>query len=286
MKLIDQTREAINVNSFRSYGFRNFRREFTQISSVNWYLEFSIRYTSQELQKNSQHSDFATITVTSILNVKRFPAKRLEITPSKFIADVTDNIDHLRMLLLVKACALLEYYLRQILAYTLYSRGLHGRAFNKLNIAGNYIFDSCEQNLRKLIDCLRDLSPNIPESYKSVIEAYKTRNAAAHSGGIIDGATAKDVPRYAKKIGQRITIDWPLMEKYLKAIYEVAEWAESTLAGAELKKIELNWLIQDIIDAEKITTAQKVRAEIRAIYEKEGIPSVNVIAERFNISKG
>lgn len=274
------------MNNFRSYGFRNFRREFSKISSLNWHLEFSIRFTSQAVQENSQSSNFANIPITKLLPVKKFPNKRLETTSSKFIADVEENIDHLRLLLLVKGCAILEYYLRRILAYTLYSKGFHGKSFNRLNTAGNYVFDSCQQNLRKLIDCLRDLSPNIPDTYKLVIEAYKMRNAAAHGGGIIDGATAKDIPQYAKKIGQRITIDWPQMEKYLKAIYEVGEWAERTLTREELKRIELDWLIQDIIDAEKITTALKVRTDIKAVYKKEGIPSVEDIAERFKIPKG
>ncbi len=278
-------------DTFRTHIFKSFKNEFSMLSRLNWVIELSIKAirTNMSVLPYEEQDKY----IGNLFSLHDFDSIRLNIDIKTFIKESDHYIEHLRMLLLVKGCASLEEYIHRYVKYYIIHIGYIGKKYNKLNEIGEVIAGpALKSNLHDSLNYVEKLMKiSFGETLQKVSEAYQIRCAAAHNGGIIDFETAKKIPKFAKRVGDRILISWNELHIFLDSIYNIAEKIELCIDPRFRKRIEVNWLIQDIIDRKDIIVDNKVK-EITAgqakdllikNYNYRGAPDKKTISLRFGL---
>lgn len=272
-----------NNLQFRTYIYRRFKEEFSLLGRTHWYLEYSAKSTSQQIAASANLS--TDKFVDEMLPLPDFDNHRLHITPNEFIAQADAHIAHLRLLLVVNVCAVLEEYLHRYTHYYAIHMGHVDIKFNRVTEEGckkikNVLVSNLQSSLtrfQQLTDC------NVTDQIQIINEAYQIRCAVAHNGGIVDREVSQKLPKYKEMIGKRICLSWQELNVYLMAIYDVATQVDECLPVNQIRSIEVNWLLQDIFDSENGITAKAARTQMISEYNyPEGIPDAKAIATRFN----
>ena len=271
---------------YRTYNYRCFKLEFSSLSRLYWCVEYSTKLANQQISNTAE--SLTGKYLNEILPLSDFDNGKLHITASEFMRESETHISHLRLLLVVKACALLEEYLHRQAHYYAIHLGYVGKKFNELNEVGKtMIKPTLVSNLHESLKYFQHLATlNFGSLMLTIKEAYEIRCAVAHNGGIVDHETARRLPKFNKIIGQRIQINWSELNIYLKAIHDVATKMDECLPVGRIRSIEVNWLLQGLFDLDKNLTAKAARKLLITEYNyPEGVPSAEIIASRFNCPK-
>jgi len=181
----------MNTNS-RTYIFRCFKTEFSLLSRLHWFFEYSAKLAVREVDLSSFfdcsakpaereiYQDELQSTKTYIRDISplsNFDNEKLHITPSEFNSNSEDHISHLRMLFIVKGCASLEEYLHRYAQYYAISLGYVGDKRNTLNEIGKAIVKPASvSNLHESLKYLRILlGCDFGDDLESVRVAYQIR---------------------------------------------------------------------------------------------------------------
>lgn len=275
-----------NSSHFRTYIYRCFKEEFSLLSRLHWFFAYSSKLAASELSNVALTSD--SIFIKDVLPISDFDNEKLHISVPDFIASSTEYIAHLRMLLLVKGVASLEEFTHRYIQYFVIHLGYVGPRYNKINELGEALAKpamasnlfSCLKYVEKLTGCA--FGTNLTK----VKEAYQIRCAAAHNGGIIDHETAKKLPQFSGQIGKRIELEWNALHGYLKSIHAVALKIEESLNANEVRAVEVNWLLQDLFDANGALTARQARKLLKQEYHYQFVPSSTLISQKFGCTNG
>lgn len=270
------------LTSFRSYPFRCFMNEFSVLSRIHWYFEFSSKYALDDFSKkfNTGQSKY----LSDVITLSNFDTNRIHIPIKQFISENNNHLSHLRMLLLVKGCASLEDFLHRYIKYYAIYSGFVGTNKNKLNVAGDALIKpGMVSNLKSSLLYIKSLMDLTIDSAKleNISSAYQIRCAAAHNGGVVDHETIRKLPNLQAQIGQRIYLEWPELQNYLQTIHEVASTVEGAIPVKELREIDANWLLQGLFDTNRNLTAKTARKLLITEYNFHGAPDRAKIAQQF-----
>ncbi len=182
---------ATQPNNRRTYVFRCFKGELTLLSRLHWITEFTLKHAKQSLAP--YYSAHAGVYIKDVLAVIDFDHSMLHEKPSAFIDNAQEYMDHFRMLLVVKGCAILEAYIHRYVHYFAVHLGYLGSKFDSISDVGEAVIKpSMVSNLYNSLRYAEKLMQiNFGQELLFVKEAYQVRCAAAHNGGIIDDETAK-----------------------------------------------------------------------------------------------
>ncbi|MEW6648416.1 MAG: hypothetical protein AB1450_14535 [Pseudomonadota bacterium] len=275
------------ADEYRTYAYRTFKSEFSNLNRLHWFFSYASRRVETEINSVSE-TIASTRFIGDILPANNFASKSLGITPAKFALEVDEHIEHLRLVLLVKACAAAEDFIHKYCQYWAISAGYVGHKQNKVNKIGNAIIaPAMISNIAKSTTYIEELtSASLGPKKGTLGPAYDLRCAAAHNGGIIDHEILKKVQFSGIDIGDRIKLGWHEFHRYIDAIFDVCSRIELIINPTTRHKVEVNWLLQDIFDRDPSLDATSARKILIDNYgygsSPSSAPSKRKIAAIFN----
>jgi hypothetical protein len=229
----------------------------------------------------------STDFITKHFNISGFDPNRLGIAPKQYVTDNKDLEAHLRLILLVKACATTEDFLHRYVHYWAIYKGFKGTKFNKLSEPGEAIIKpALASNIASLCKYVKDLmSVDLSNLVQTLGEAYQLRCVAAHSGGVVDASSARKLSFMGKlKPGDRIHLSWEKFSFYLNAIFKTCNIVEKAIPYTHLRAIEAMWILTEIVEASENITALQARRILIAEYGYHtGAPLKHIIAKEFTL---
>ncbi len=217
------------ADNYRTYAFRQFKKELTHLSRLHWIFQFGVRSVCQSLDVgNVSNGDH----LTTMLPVSGFESKRLNISAGEFRNGSDRYIEHLRVLLLVKACANMEGYIHRIAHIWAARNGyFDGKAASGIDVRGRALIKpAMVSNLKGSLEYLQTLlGGNFGADLAVCTEAYQLRCIAAHNGGVVDRESAKAFPQFGSVIGEPVRLGWSELKQYLRAISAVSNEIERAI---------------------------------------------------------
>jgi hypothetical protein len=279
-----QENHIMNWTDYRSYVFRVFKREFSDLSRLHWYYFYAARRVVWDIEQLRSHGHkwAASSFIPAVLPVNDYDAQSLSISPEDFERSEDAAISHLRLVLLVKGCAVAESYLQKYAQYWARWKGYEGEKFNLINRTGRAIIGPSQvSNISNIIPYLEELmGADFGKKKGALGPAYQLRCVAAHNGGIVDHENAKKLQFTKTEIGQQIRLTWNDLKKYLDAIFDVCSQVELVVPSKPRYYIEVNWILQDIFDRDNSTSAIDAKNLLR-MYGFTKLPSTQEIRRQF-----
>ena len=266
----------------RSAAFAAFKKEFSAASRILWTMEYASAVAAEHVAGvPAGDSRFVGTSAPA----KGFDPKRLGVSAASYAADLDDHLGHLRLLVLVKAVASLESLLQRYAElHTAFA--FRGKSANMLSEVGKAIVRPANTGgMKEYLPYVCELvgAKIDADDRKALQEAYQLRCAAAHNGGVVDAETATKVPRLKKLMGVPIRLGWSELNAFLESAFNVAQCIELEIGGRNLRRVEIEWHIQDMIDLDRSVTAIEVRKQLAERHGHQSIPSRDSICRRFGL---
>lgn len=265
---------------YRTHAHRRFKRELTNLSRLHWVFSYGVEFVRQSAEANG-HSK--TDRLMAVLPVKGFESERLNISIGDFSDHLNDHVDHLRLLLLVKACANLEDYLHRIAQIWVVGDGYfdaQGSMF--LDRRGKaLIAPALVSNLESSMNYLALLLGTTFGSHAGLCgKAYKLRCLAAHNGGIVDQEAIKVFPAMKAEWGNPIRLAWSDLHKYLKAISATTNLIERAIPTRKRVQSEVRIIVGELIGAKECSSTDEpfVRRLLKERFSFSHLPGRSYLA--------
>ncbi len=219
----------------------------------------------------------------TVLPVSGFDSERLNVSVGEFCNAIDNQVDHLRLLLLVKACANMEDYLHRIAQIWLVANGYfdakgsmfldrRGKALIAPALVSN--LESCLSYLAVLLNA--DFGSHAGTCGK----AYKLRCLAAHNGGIVDHDAIRVFPAMKSDWGKPIRLEWADLQRYLKAITTTCNVIERAIPMRERIQSEVCVIVGELFASEDCVARDEpsVRNLLKEKFEFNRLPGRKYLA--------
>lgn len=271
--------------AFRSWAYTAFKNEFSHLSRTHWHVSYALRVTADVLSGVPSGSPGF---VGHVRSAPGFDPQRLGITAERYLEGEDDIINHLRVLLLVKGVSALETLIHRYVELKVAAMG-HVEAGNELSRAGKALAKpGMVSNIVPSGSYLQHLlAIRFPDPLTTKLsKSYQLRCLAAHNGGVVDDSAIKQFPAFATRRGEQIHLTWPDLHEYLEAIADAAKRYELGFPAPELKRVENQWLIKDLVDRNPRITASEVRARLTSDFRRQSMSSKYLISRKFGVPLG
>jgi hypothetical protein len=272
---------TVGKDQYRTYAYRRFKGELTHLSRLHWVFRYGVGFVRQSASTAELSDDDRLMTA---LPVTGFEAQRLNVSVGEFCAAIDNHVDHLRLLLLVKACANMEDYLHRIAQIWLVANGYfdaEGKMF--LDKRGKaLIAPALVSNLESSLSYLAVLlSVNFGSNAGVCGKAYKLRCLAAHNGGVVDYEAIKVFTSLKSELGRPIRLSWPDLHCYLRAITGACNAIERAIPMRDRIRSEACILVGEVFgtDSSVLHTEATVRQLLKDRFEFNRLPSRKYLSD-------
>lgn len=248
--------------NYRTYAFRRFKAELTNLSRLRWVFAFSQGHSLHYLDEQGIADNDRLMAAHPLPG---YDDHKLQISVGEFRQEAEGHEDHFNLLLLVKACANMEDYLGRMAQIWAVGQGyLDPKDKTLLDRRGKAIIQpALVSNLESSLSYLQLLlNVKFGPSLGLLGKAYKLRCIAAHNGGVVDHEAIRLFPELKTEWGKPIRLKWPTLHEQLKAAVQSCKVIENAIHSRDRYQGELQLILGELIKVGEVTGSDEPNARM------------------------